>query len=386
MGKLVKGLLKIYSKFVRKTNNYILFESSNDFSDNAFALYEYIKKNYPQYKLKYLVIDKNMKQLGKYKNVPQKEMLNVKNKIKLYRYSLKSKAIFFTYINYWKKLKLSESTKLVYLTHGEFPLKDCTDFYNYLCGEQENKLILSTRTEFTKKILSERYPILKNCDLELFGMPRNDVMFHPLINKEQILKSLGLKDYKEQKVILSMTTFRKEHDEGVSYFDKEFPIHLTEKDLEELDNKLKANNQVLIIKLHPVQDRILQPTNLDNILFITNKLLSENKTTINEFYAICDSLLTDYSTSYLGFLNLDRPVGFILLDKESYSKNRGLTIPNIEDYMPGVKIYSKEDFFHYFDNLNKDTFKEEREKVRLLLTGNYGDKNCEIYAKRFLEK
>lgn len=384
MNGIAKAFLKIYSSFIKKTNNYVIFESSNDFFDNGYALYQYVKEHYPQYKIKYIVTSKKMMQSGQYRGISKKEMLKSSNKLTLYKYSLKAKAIFINYLNYWKKFKLPETTKLVFLTHGEFPLKDCSEYYDYMFGDQENKITILTRTEFTKKTLLDVYPPMRNHSMEILGMPRNDIMFHSNINKESVLKSFGLKEYKNQDVILSMTTFRNKNVDKDNYFEKEFPINLTNNDLEKLNELLKQNNQVLLIKLHPKQENVIKPTNLDNILFITNKNIIQNNTTTGELYTICSALLTDYSTSYLGFLNLDRRIGFILSDKDKYSKDRGWTIPNVEEYMPGEKLYTKEDLFAFFQHSDSEQYKKDRQRIRELLTGNYKDQNCKLIAEKFL--
>ena len=384
--KLEKFLLKLFSLFVVKNQKYIVFESANDFYDNAYALCKYIKANYPQYKIKYLVTDKKMIPLAPSRGIEKKELLKASNKLKLYYYSLKAKAIFFSYNNYWKKLKLTEKTKLVFVTHGEFSLKNCKDYYDYICGPQENKVTFITRTEFTKKALQDKYPVLQNHDFLTFGMPRNDVMFNCSLNKEAILKSFGLKDYKNQDIILSMTTFRHENAPNLEYFKDEFPIKLNKEDLKELNSILIKNNQVLVIKLHHSQDGVIQPENLDNILFIRNNDILKNNTTINEFYALVSALITDFSNSFLGFLPLDRRIGFILADQEQYIKDRGFTLDNPEDFMPGEKMITKEDFFRFFNNQNKkDEYKELRAEVRSKLAGNYKDQNCKEISDYFLK-
>ena len=64
MNPVAKFLLKMYSLFVIKNQKYIIFESGRSFNDNAYALYQYVKKNFPEYKRKYLVTSKEMKALG----------------------------------------------------------------------------------------------------------------------------------------------------------------------------------------------------------------------------------------------------------------------------------------------------------------------------------
>lgn len=382
MNPVAKFLLKMYSLFVIKNQKYIIFESGRSFNDNAYALYQYVKKNFPEYKRKYLVTSKEMKALGDKAGVDKKEMLLVSKKLSLYRYSLKSKAIFFSYINYWKKLKLTDKTKLVYTTHGEFPLKDCTKFYEYLCEPQQNKMDIATRTEYTKEILERKYPILSNHNLVVLGMPRSDALFNCNINKNEILEKLNAQ--KDLKIIISMTTFRSEN-ERVSYFDHEFPISLNNEDLDKINEVLKQNNELLLIKLHPTQENNLVPENKENIKFITNKEIVELGLTIQTLYSICDAMITDYSTAYLGYLSLDRKIVFITTDKEKYTADRGWTVENVEEIMPGIKINTKEELINVLKNLEKeDEYKENRQAIKLKLVGDYKDQNCKSFTDKYL--
>ena len=387
MNKLAKLLLKIYAKFVKKSHDYILFESEKEFYDNAYALFLYIKKNYPQYKLKYVVTSKEMKKSGKYRGVSKKEMINVYNKLQLYKYSLKAKVIFFSYNNYWKKLKIQEDTPLVFAAHGEFPLKNCKDYFDYILGKQENIVDVTVRTEFSRKTLTEKYPIFKNHRTVVLGMPRSDAMFSAKLTKEDFLKSIGVEDYKDKQIILSMTTFRNADMVVEDYFKDEFPLGFSRADVEEIDEVLGKNNQILLIKLHHAQHGVVIPNGFKNIHFITNQTLSFIDIGITELYTVADSLITDFSNSYLGYLALDRKEGFILADKEQYKKSRGFTLENPEDYLPGPKIYTKEDLISFFNNVNspKDPFKDERKRIRLLLTGDYKDQNCKTFTDYYLE-
>ena len=327
-----------------------------------------------------------MKRSGKVAGVPRKEMVSEKNKIALYRYSLKSKVIFFSYINYWTKLKLTDKTKIVFTSHGEFPLKDCTKYYDYLCGPQENKIIIATRTETTKKLLLKHYPIMANHYLEILGMPRSDTFYNCNVDKEEVLRKIGVEDYKDKKIIINMTTFRHEHDQGLDYFEDEYPIKLKNEDLDEINEVLRENNEILLIKMHPSQDGVKMPENKDCIRFMTNNDIVRLGLTIQSLYSICDAMITDYSTSFLGFLTLDRKIIFLVTDKEKYTTDRGWTVDNVEDFMPGEKITTKEELIDVFKNLSReDKYKDFRHEIKNKIVGDYKDQNCKSFTDKFLK-
>ena len=389
MSKIEKLFLKIYASFVKKEQTYLIFESADSFFDNAYALYLYIKKNFPEYKLLYVTASKEQEKSGPSHGVSKKEMINCRKKLKLYRYSLKAKCIFFSYENYWRKLKLQPETRVVYTAHGEFPVKDCTKYYNFLFGEpQENKLDIIVRTEYAKQIIDKKYPIFSKHNEVIAGMPRSDEMFHADLDKKFFLEKLGVKEFKDQSLIVSMTTFRHQDARGLSYFEEEFPINLNNEELAKLNDILCKNNQILLIKLHHCQDGVIIPPNMDNIYFVSNKFLVDLNISNNILYTICDSLITDYSSAYLSFLDLDRKVGFVLIDQDKYTSSRGYTLDNVEDMMPGDKMRTKEDLYKFFDDLasKNDPYKEQRRDVKLKFTGDYKDQNCKSYTDIYLSK
>ena len=387
MKKIFKFFLKIYSLFIKKSNDYIIFESAREFFDNPYALYLYIKKNFPQYKLKYIVTTKEMKKTAKIRGVDKKELLNVNNKLALYRYSLKAKLIVFSYTNYWKNLKLSPINKIVYAAHSEFPVKYCGNYYDFILKDSDNIVDVSFRTEHTKRVMHQIYPIFNKHNSVILGMPRSDVMFHSKIQKEEFLKSLGVENASDKTIILSMTTFRHEHVQNLDYFTQEFPICMSKNEVEEFDKKLGENNELFLIKLHHSQDGVIVTNEYKNIKFINNEDLALLDLSSHDLYSVADCLISDYSTSYLGFLSLDRKVGFILTDKEQYTKDRGYTLENWEDMLPGEKMYTKDDLYAFLKEIKnpEDKYKEARRKVKLDYTGDYKDQNCKSYTDYYLK-
>ena len=87
---------------------------------------------------------------------------------------------------------------------------------------------------------------------------------------------------------------------------------------------------------------------------------------LNSLLSNVDILLTDFSSIYVDFLLLDRPIGFVLEDFDSYSNSRGFVFDSPLEYMPGEPISSLEDlkkFLHDVVILKKDIFKEKRLEV-----------------------
>ncbi|WP_288177740.1 CDP-glycerol glycerophosphotransferase family protein [Blautia hydrogenotrophica] len=120
--------------------------------------------------------------------------------------------------------------------------------------------------------------------------------------------------------------------------------------------------------MHPAQDLSrLNPKirQYRRICFLTNEDMRRRQVPLYSLVKEADALITDYSSVYFDYLLLDRPIGFVLEDLESYEGHRGFVVPNPLDYMPGEKIYCKEELLDFFRKVvnEEDNFKEERKKI-----------------------
>ena len=51
-----------------------------------------------------------------------------------------------------------------------------------------------------------------------------------------------------------------------------------------------------------------------------------------------DYLLTDYSSVWVDYCILQRPIGFVMNDIQEYKASRGVTIENLDEKLPGTII------------------------------------------------
>lgn len=378
--KILFGSIRATTK---KEDNYIIFESSDYFYDNSYELFKYVRENYKNYKIKYIVTNKAQREFGLKIGLKNSDMISYKNKVALYKYSLKAKVIFFSYDNYWKNMKLNEGTKLVNLGHGEFPIKDCSKYYDYILGPQVNTVESIFGGDKAKEILEAKYPHFKTHPIVINGFPRNDEIFKNSCKKADFLKDLGINE--DLDIICSLCTFRNEHKQDAKFFQDEYPINLSDEDLVKLNNLLKENKQLLLIKIHHAQKGTSIPENLSNIKFIENEYLIEKGISNSVIYSLSKAMLTDYSSAFYAFLLLYRKIGFITVDKAKYEANRGFTVKEVDNYLPGEKIWNKEELFDFFKNLDKeDRFTKERENIRKGFVGDHRYDNCKAICDYYL--
>ena len=81
---------------------------------------------------------------------------------------------------------------------------------------------------------------------------------------------------------------------------------------------------------------------------------------------IFDILITDYSSIYIDYLLLDRPLIFLPYDKEQYLKGRGMNF-EYDKVTPGAKPDSQQKFIDAIAELchGRDRYQQERQKCNL---------------------
>ena len=348
--KILKNIIyNLPIKFLLR--NYILFESNPDYMDNTYYVYkELLNQNYNnKYKFIWFVNNKEDFDYIKIKNV---KFINIDSfNARYYRIFAKFIIDCNRYITKFNKYQFR-----FYLGHG-MPIKIVTD---YIKGVGDFDAFLTTAEYF-----NDFYIKYVNQPKEKFlplGFPRCDQFYE----EKEVFDEL--KTY--SKTILWMPTFRKHINGNVGYKSKLIygvPSINNEKEILKLNDKLKNNNSLLIIKLHPAEDSsFLKKLNLSNILFTKNELLEKNKKNIYQLAQNVDALITDYSSIYFDYLVADKPIGMAIEDIEEYRKNNGLVFNNFEDELPAEYIYNYNDLVKFIDNVinNKDIKKNERNEKR----------------------
>lgn len=162
------------------------------------------------------------------------------------------------------------------------------------------------------------------------GYPRNDFLIN-CTNKDiqQIKEKLKLNNI-NKKIILYAPTYRdNQHTAGVGY------TYETEVDFEKLRKEL-SDNYIILFRAH-----WLVAQNFDFEKYKDFVIDVSNHDDINELYVIADMLITDYSSVFFDYANLKRPIIFYMYDLEKYRDDiRGFYL-NLNE-LPG-KIIEKDD-------------------------------------------
>ena len=218
----------------------------------------------------------------------------------------------------------------------------------------------------------------------MMGYPRYDWMLHPSMSSSEILEKLF--GWRGRSTVLWMPTFRKSDLGGCAENEIELPSQLpairNDEELQQIDQYLRKQEILLIIKKHPLQTGWDQNSRkFTNIRYVTEELLEEKKVKLYELIGISDGLLSDYSSVAVDYLLLDRPLGYVLADYDIYREKRGFVFENPLEYMPGEKIYNADDILKYLEHLSDgtDIYRQERAQM-ILQMHNKTEKYCKRLA------
>jgi len=322
--KLKEIFIFVVSKL--KLKNIIVMEGMNDFESNTGVFFDYLIKNNcnEKYKFIWLLKDSNNKKKIKNTIYYNYNKINIFQKIKI------ATAKYLIYDNCVIE-KYNKKQVSIYLTHGFPILKKVKGVINindkcdyFLCTSKQ--CIELAKDQFG---VSDKQIVIN-------GLPRNDQLFE---NNNEINKIIGKEKY--SKIIMWMPTFRKfymlDRNDSSAEYELGIPLIYNIDDYNKLNEYLKDNNTLLIIKFHPGQDlSVIKIKDLSNIkLFSSNEMLKQD-IHLYKLLNNIDALISDYSSVYFDYLLLDRQIGFVVDDINQYKI--GFAFDDVYSYMPGLKI------------------------------------------------
>lgn len=203
------------------------------------------------------------------------------------------------------------------------------------------------------------------------GMPRNDALFDE--GSRNNLKRLYPALKEQDHVIFFMPTFRRsintpDKHEGNKLMDNLFG--LPDYDRDALLGFLEQHRITLVVKLHPFEESYyveeLDKLQSGRIFVLNDAMLADTNLDLYHVLGSADQLLTDYSSVYIDYLLVDRPVVFLPTDLEAYKETRGFLFEPYDFWAPGPKVLTQSDMLaaiHRF-MLEPTWYGKERETIR----------------------
>lgn len=365
MTSLVVQFLAFMNRLIPKDSRRAVFCSFPDVSDNAQALYAYMAahpENGAPDRLIWLVEDTTIL-------LPSGKAIK-KHSLQGLWHFWRAKYVFHTH-GIFGNIAVKKQVN-VNLWHG-MPLKTIMNLDATHDGAPpfEFTYTLATSPLFQKIIGQAFHCPPQRCLIT--GLPRNDLLFNPP-PLSVLLPDIPVPD----KMVLWMPTYRKSvvgdiredgeaPEQGISF--------LSFSDLERLNSFLMKRHMLLIIKVHPMQD--LSP--FSGIHYSHIRVLTRTKGPLYPLVGRADALITDYSSVYIDYMLLDRPIGFVTDDWEAYRDSRGFVFDDPLSVMPGHFITDYAGLTVFLDNVstgNDPSCDKRRELTRRFHTYTDGN-SCE---------
>lgn len=354
--KMILSLfLRILGKFVEIEDRLIIFSSFNGktYSDNPRYLFEYMRDDEEFADYHFVWAFKKQKEISGTKSVKL-------NSLRYYYLLTKAKYWVFNakMPTYYKK------SEQIYLQtwHGT-PLKrlghDIFDNGNtYYRSRLSYKKMLESYDQdswrwdflispnvFASQAFVSAFKIREEKVLEV-GYPRVDYLVNSRfdVNIDLIKARYGLPTNK--KIILYAPTWRDNSFDVKGYkFQLIVDFHKWK--------KILGQNTIILFKPHYLISNVYQvPEDLTDFVY-----LMEANADINDAYLMSDSLITDYSSVFFDYANLNRPIYFYMYDFEEYEQElRGFYL-NIPNDLPNDVITREDDLLV---KINNEDFDYER--------------------------
>lgn len=316
----------------------VLFESfhGKQYSDSPRAIYEYMRQYHPDLKLVWS-IDKRSIRLFKTLGVPY-----VRRFTPRWFWIMPRSKYWVNNVRFPRWMPRSASTVYLQTWHGT-PLKKLgldidevhmpdtdTTIYRYnIIKESENWSLLVSPNNYSSDIFRSSFGF-KGEVIES-GYPRNDILYNADLARVQSIRAdIGIPVGK--KVILYAPTWRDD-----DFFEKGRYKFKFQFDLDTLKSRF-GEEFILLTRMHYLV--------AENFNFAKYEGFVKDVSTypdIAELYLVSDMLITDYSSVFFDYANLNRPIIFYMYDLEDYrDRLRGFYF-EIEKEAPGPIVENEAD-------------------------------------------
>jgi CDP-glycerol glycerophosphotransferase (TagB/SpsB family) len=281
------------------------------YDDNSMYLFEYMNKNHPE--IESIWLTGNIKALELVRAKGYKAYLN--NSFKGKMLQVRAGVVVYSHgLIDFGTFPLVAGAELVAVWHGMGFKK----IYNgkFIGWKLKLKRALDHMFSWTRRTMTPVPSIYsKNWANEMFtlnydeivitGQPRNDAF--KLADKESIYKAINVPIDKQ--TIIFMPTYRMPSlgDRAMENIVRDLYYS------KELNAVLEATNSVFLTKLHPLTPHI-NLTDRDNFRILDYAAVESNQ----ELMGVCDMLVTDYSSCFVDYALLERPIIFYNPDNEAF--------------------------------------------------------------------
>lgn len=371
-------------KLMPRRNNVWCFSSYRDsFVDNAKYLFHYVSTKHPEIDCYWVTDDLaliNELNAQGYQAIKRK---SVKGVLKIIRAKCVFYSSYVSEVNHW----LTSGAKLINLWHG-LPLKKIEfDIDSGVLAKKYDKQMNTEKlykqvffpaayrradlmfapTDEMEHIFTRAFRLQNNAIVKC-GSPRTDQFFD-----EQSFSALTIKDLAQlavpenRKVYIYMPTFR---DTGGEFFSKD------NFNFEQLNQTMEKVDGEFWIKAHPAAG----VENIELSQYDRIKLLPSN-IDMYPVLKLSHALITDYSSIYIDYLLLDKPIYFYCFDLDDYKQNCRSMYFDYDEVTPGFKCLTFSSLLECIEQYNDD-FSPQRQDIKNIFWGRDYKLSCQSIVAR----
>jgi CDP-glycerol glycerophosphotransferase (TagB/SpsB family) len=346
-----------------KLLRYIL--DNNHFNNKKIFLVNFVE-SHTQKIIQYLKIHKNVIVIDD----PYQE-----NKLTLYFFKYVKYLIYFSssaFIinsNVLNRYRYKNRNQKIFSLNYYTPFKYDKPLSKKIC---EIEYVIST-SKISSKYVSKT-SLIKQTNFYELGFPRHDSLFNPILNKKEIIKSITGSDKFIRIIVYTPTHRDYERDSKLerNLFGKSFSAN-------KINELLKKTQTIIVVKSHSNQNNnIVKDFNFSNIFMHQPNI----NYSLYDLLGVSDALITDYSSVYFDYLQLNKPVFFYFYDYEKYINIRGFMYDNILEYCAGEISYNVDELFASLENfllLNNDVNLKKRKDVNRIFNTNQKNNTKRIF-------
>lgn len=361
----------------------MVFESNPDFSDNSRGLWEYVNNN-TDFETCWVVKNSRILETLKKNNINcvLKDSSEAENIISKAKYLISSSFEFAesknkeqVHVSAWHGFPL----KLI----GFFESASVTSDFSSLKIITTQSDIITCTSKFSQLTIGGMFSVDPR-KVRITGFPRNDILFNS-DGRKNLEKLTGL-NLDGSKLVFYLPTMRQGLKEEGKHFNENI-FNYCDYELKALDAFLEDNNAYIFAKLHFADNSYYNRSLFElpkRIIFLDTDMLLDKMLTIYHLMNAFDVLITDYSSVYVDFLLLNRPIIFSCPDIEKYKEDRGFIIDDPEFLMPGKKVKNQIELIDSLKSIFEgvDDYRIDRKNKMMLFHSNL-DGNS---SKRLLEE
>lgn len=351
----------IFEKLVRKDKRIALFFlTENFYFDNSRYLFEYMREKndfnsilFTPHKSLYHELNEKFPGEVVYAWSLKGFFLFLKSKNTIISYGISSAAFMPYYLH--EKCK-----NIIYLGHGtpmkkmglqtpvwrKYGKKKQLQTYSYMAGSSPLEQIIH----------AAGFDISMD-NVWVSGLPRNDYLLQD-VNLDPSL--LVANPFLDRKIILYAPTWREEGHK--THF---FPFD--DFNADQLSKFLEKEDAYILVRGHK-EDIKRDSVEKTHDFFSIDRVIKADQDRFPDVYQLLpfvDILITDYSSLWIDYLLLDRPIVFLPYDLEEYKQYKGFFI-DFEENTPGAKSENQKEFIthlqRYFEK--PQTHAKWRKKIR----------------------